>query len=229
MHVIQITRMRPSLLFLAVALLSGAGRALALDPALAITQYTHENWQTAQGLPQNAVQAVAQTGDGYVWLGTQEGLVRFDGSRFTVYDKVNTPALRQNWITSLRAEGRERLWVGLRGGGLVRVEGGSFTAFTMKDGLADDRVRCLELSRDGSLWVGTSGGGLSRLQDGRFTTIGTAQGLPDSRVVALHEDHAANLWVGTFGGGLSRYRDGRFTTWTTRDGLPDDQVSALAE
>jgi ligand-binding sensor domain-containing protein len=68
--------------------------AAALDPEKFITQYTHQAWRTEEGLPQNSVQAIAQTRDGYLWLGTQEGLVRFDGVRFAVFDQKNVPALR---------------------------------------------------------------------------------------------------------------------------------------
>ena len=61
--------------------------AFALDPAKAITQYGHDVWQIEQGLPQNSVLAILQSRDGYLWLGTDEGLVRFDGVRFTLFDK----------------------------------------------------------------------------------------------------------------------------------------------
>src|SRR5262245_30318030 len=64
---------------------------MALDPQKKISQYTHDVWQTQDGLPQSNVQVISQTLDGYLWFGTDEGLVRFDGVRFTVFDSVNTP------------------------------------------------------------------------------------------------------------------------------------------
>src|SRR5579863_3527224 len=79
--------------FAAALLLAPAKGEAALDPVKAITQYVHDVWQTEAGLPQNSVLTIAQTLDGYLWLGTEEGLVRFDGSRFAVFDKSNTPAL----------------------------------------------------------------------------------------------------------------------------------------
>src|SRR5207248_5690469 len=88
----------------------------------ALTQYILAAWQTEQGLPQNSVYAIAQTRDGYLWLGTEEGLVRFDGARFVTFDKRNTPAIRANWIRAL-LEGRDgTLWIATIGGGLVRSE-----------------------------------------------------------------------------------------------------------
>jgi len=73
----------------------------ALEPNKAITQYIHEVWQTDDGLPQNSILAIAQTRDGYLWFGTEEGLVRFDGLIFTVFDKGNTEEIKHNCIFEL--------------------------------------------------------------------------------------------------------------------------------
>ncbi len=72
------------------------GRLTALDPHKAVTQYAHQVWKTDAGLPQNSIQSILQTRDGYLWLGTERGLVRFDGVQFTVFDKGNTPGLRNS-------------------------------------------------------------------------------------------------------------------------------------
>ena len=76
--------------------------ALALDPHRSLHQYVHRVWQTEHGLPQNTVFAIAQTPDGYLWVGTQEGLGRFDGVRFTIFDPTNTPALASKWLRGLK-------------------------------------------------------------------------------------------------------------------------------
>ena len=93
-------RLRTAWRLVCVAALCAAP-AFALDPARPLTQYGREVWRSEQGLPQNSVQALAQTRDGYLWLGTQEGLARFDGVRFVVFDKTNTPAIRHNSIQAL--------------------------------------------------------------------------------------------------------------------------------
>jgi ligand-binding sensor domain-containing protein len=112
---------------LAVLLCLGAGPAQAsLDPAKAITQYVHQTWQSGSGLPHNTGMAIVQTADGYVWLGTEEGLARFDGDRFTVFDKRNTPGLRNDFIFSLLVDHKGDLWIGTRGGGLTRYSHGRF-------------------------------------------------------------------------------------------------------
>src|SRR5689334_25300864 len=75
-----------------------AGPAFGLEPRLAPTQYGHRVWTTEQGLPQNTIRAILQARDGPLWLGTQEGLVRFDGMRFVIFDEKNTPALKDRYV-----------------------------------------------------------------------------------------------------------------------------------
>src|SRR6185295_2656385 len=103
-------------------LLALAGNSKALDPLKRISQYGHDWWEIEQGLPQSTVHAIAQTRDGYLWVGTQEGLARFDGLRFTVFDKRNTPEISHDFIRAL-LEGRDgSLWIGTMGGGLGRFK-----------------------------------------------------------------------------------------------------------
>src|SRR5215212_9998360 len=105
------------------ALFAIARPAQALDPHLAVSQYVFDNWQIQQGLPQNSVEALARTPDGYLWLASHEGLVRFDGVRFTVFDRDNTPQLRSRVITSLHVDRSGRLWIGTRVGVLTYAAG----------------------------------------------------------------------------------------------------------
>ena len=211
------------------AVSSGSLQALALDPTRALTQYRHDAWRAEQGLPQNTVQAILQTRDGYLWLGTQEGLVRFDGARFTVFDKDNTPQFKQNIVLALDEDRDGNLWVGLRGGGLLRFRDGHFTSFTTADGLTSDRVRAIHADREGSVWVGITRGGLNRFRNGSFTPMTTRDGLSHDEVVSILEDHEGTLWVGTFGGGLNRIRDGHVTIYSKKNGLSGDQVSSIVE
>jgi len=78
--------------------------AFALDPQKTISQYIVHSWTSEDGLPQNTVTAVVQTADGYLWLGTEEGLARFDGVSFTIFDLSNTPEIKNNVIASLHPQ-----------------------------------------------------------------------------------------------------------------------------
>ena len=106
-------------------LLLGARFASALDPAKAVSQYSLAAWQTEEGLPHNRVQAIAQTPDGYLWLATQEGLARFDGVRFTVFDRRSTAAMSANDVETLFVSRDGSLWVGVYGGTLPWTLGSS--------------------------------------------------------------------------------------------------------
>src|SRR5215472_5631370 len=139
--------MRATLVLVLSASLGGRV-ALALDPHKAISQYIHDVWETQDGLPQNSIRAITQTPDGYLWLGTPAGLVRFDGVRFVVFDKGNTVEIRDNSITCLLLGHDESLWIGSQTG-LLRMRHGTFSRYTREDGLSDNSVTSLLKSRDG--------------------------------------------------------------------------------
>ena len=158
--------------------------------------YSSRLWQTDDGLPQNSVYAITQTRDGYLWVGTHEGLVRFDGMRFCFLDETAPSVLRHGWITSLCAGRDGSLWIGSESNGVTRLKAGLFTAFTEAVGLPSNQVRCLLESRDRSLWIGTEGG-VSRYKDGDLTNYTPKQGLGDPSVRALWEDRRGVLHIAT--------------------------------
>lgn len=213
--------------FLALSLLASlsANRSSALDPGKSVTQYARQVWTSDDGLPQNSIYVIAQTRDGYLWLGTEEGLVSFDGVRFTVYDKRNTPEMKANQVNALLEDRNGNLWIGTQGGGVTRLRDHKFTSFTTKQGLPNDDVWSLCQDRSGAIWIGTSGG-LSRLQNGKFKSYNTMDGLLDETVWSLYLDRDGILWIGT-SGGLNRYEDGRFASYTTKQGLSNDNVISL--
>jgi signal transduction histidine kinase/ligand-binding sensor domain-containing protein/HPt (histidine-containing phosphotransfer) domain-containing protein/ActR/RegA family two-component response regulator len=212
---------------LALALCLSPAAAFALDPGRALTQYGHDLWQVEQGLPNNTIQPIVQTRDGYLWAGSQDGLARFDGIRFTVFNPDNTPELASPIISALLEDRRGDLWIGTDGGGLTRLHEGRFTTWTTREGLAADRIRALAEDGGGNLWIATYGGGVSRFADGRFTALTRREGLPSDNVRALAFDPAGDLWIGTVESGLCRLHAGRLTTWTTKDGLSSDSIWSI--
>src|SRR4029453_14942230 len=109
---------------------------LPRDHAVA-SEYTHRLFGIEDGLPQNRVRALCQTPDGYLWIGTAEGLARFGGLRFTIFDQSNTPALHDDGIPTLRVGRDGALWIGTEGGGLVKYVGGVFRNYGSSEGLAN--------------------------------------------------------------------------------------------
>ena len=189
-------------LLIAIGLVACAAPARALDPSKALSQYQLRTWTSESGLPANYINAVVHAHDGYLWIGTEEGLARFDGFAFTVFDRRNTPAFTDHNIQALHEDAGGTLWIGTRGAGLIAYRDGEFSTLSTKDGLPSDRILAIASSADGTVWVGTNGGGIVRMRGGRIDALTTANGLADNRIVSLDVDRAGTLWGGTESGAL---------------------------
>ncbi len=208
---------------LILALLA-VSQAFALDPHKGLTQYSRTVWnQGDQGLPQDTIRAIAQTPDGYLWVGTDEGLARFDGYEFTPYRKGKTD-LPSNSINALAAATDGTLWVGTSSG-LTSYRDGQFRTYTTKQGLADDAITALYTDHAGTLWI-VAGQYLSRLQNGRFTNY-TPQDLQLDAVRLVCEDRHHNLWVVGYGG-VVELVNGRFNKISDGSAISDAVTTAVA-
>ena len=170
----------------------------ALETAPGAARYRFDNWKVEQGLPQNTVQAVRQTRDGYLWIATRFGLGRFDGVSFKHFNFANTPAMISDNCTALMEDAEGTLWIGTEQG-LLCWRQRTFTRFTTKDGLSHDYVVSLSASRDGGLWIGTRAG-LCRLTGGVITNLaGFAE--PGKRFVnCVLEDRQGQVWFDSTNG-----------------------------
>ena len=179
-------------------------------------------------MPQNSIEAIIQSRQGYLWLGTQEGIVRFDGVRFDIFDKNRISALKENYILSLFEDADGALWVGTFGGGLTFIdfEAERYLTYTTADGLGSNFVYAINMDRKGNMWIGTTGG-VSRLKDGAFATYTTRDGLAHNFVYSICINSKDEVWLGTLGGGASRLSDGKFTNFSTKEGLTDNFVRAI--
>jgi diguanylate cyclase (GGDEF)-like protein len=168
-----------------------------------------------------------QTSDGYLWIGTEEGLARFDGIRFVVHDRQNAPALRSPFISSLFEAPDRTLWIGTYGGGVARLRNGRIEAFH-PELLGSDRIRTFHTARDGAMFIASAGGGLLRVDGEKVSRFTTRDGLPSDRIWTIADDGEGGLWVATHGGGVIRWRDGKVKQKiTTAEGLPNDVARAL--
>ncbi|MBN9659968.1 MAG: response regulator [Acidobacteria bacterium] len=181
-------------LALAAACLTPPG--WALTPSKRISQYVIDHWHVREGLKQGTIQALAQTPDGYLWLGTRDGVVRFDGVRFRTFLRADTPSIRHNNISDLAVAKDGTLWIGQAEGGVTAWRNGEMRHFGSQEGLANDSVRSLSPAADGTLWIGSFGGGVTALKDGKTRIFNKSGGLPDNtaRAVLARPDGA---WVGT--------------------------------
>ena len=193
----------PVLLTLALPLVCAAGLGFPPgDPS-----YGVDFWREAEGLPQSRVRAIVETHDGYIWLGTDGGAVRFNGSSFRAFT-VETGSLKDNEVWALQEDDENALWIGTYGGGLTRLKDGRFRTFSTSDGLPDDVITHIEKDSSGDLWIATSSG-FCRYSHGRFTRI-VAPGRP---TVGGRDTICARSPGGVFvstGSQVLRYSDGRF-------------------
>jgi len=189
---------------LAVCFMMVGGQALALDPSLKPSQYMLDQWQIPEGMPQNAAITIARTPDGYLWIGTQEGLARFDGVRFVAFDRSNETAIPNNWILVLHVDRAGKLWIGTQDGMAV-YENGQFKRYNTIAGLAHVPILAILEDRIGRLWVGTNKGLFEIDQEQHARVFGIADGLRDAGIRALLEDRNGMIWVATATGGLHRF------------------------
>jgi ligand-binding sensor domain-containing protein/signal transduction histidine kinase len=157
--------------------------------------FTRRVWQTEDGLPENTVQAFAQTPDHYLWIGTAGGLVRFDGERFVVFDRENTKQIRENSIFCLMVARDGTLWAGTEGGGLLQYKNGTFRSYGEEEGLTNGFVRSVFEDHTGTVWIGTDGG-LFRLEGDEVVRVDGSDRIPLVAVHAIYEDRLNRLWVG---------------------------------
>jgi ligand-binding sensor domain-containing protein len=168
--------MRILLAFLLIAPL------FALDPGKALTQDVHRIWGQEEGLFQPTVYSILQTRDGFLWLGTQDSLIRFDGLHFREYDHAAEAGIQRSLIRNLLEDRMGNLWVGSLGSGVVRISpDGAFKTFTRADGLDSRNAFCLSSGQNGTLFVCTDSG-LLRFDGRRFKAITTADGLPSNNI-----------------------------------------------
>ncbi len=211
--------------------LNGAGQEApaeikgAVHPPEPPIEYGARVWQTDDGLPHNLVRSIAQTRDGYLWVGTKVALARFDGIHFTLFDERNTPALKFPNITALCLDREGTLWIGTFGGGLVRLKDGIFTGYSSINGLIADHVSSLCTGKDGTVWIGTTVG-LSRFKDGQFKNYTTNEGLASPIVRSVCTDPSGDVWV-TTGEGLNRLHGDVMKCYGTADGLPSRSTRGL--
>jgi ligand-binding sensor domain-containing protein/signal transduction histidine kinase len=167
----------------------------APDRTVFSSPYTSRVWRIQDGLPESTVQAIQQSKDGYLWIGTTGGLVRFDGGSFQTYNHATTPALAGDGIFCLLGAHDGSLWIGTEGGGLVRLKDGRFRSFSAPDGLKNNFVRSLMEDHAGRLWVATDRG-IFRLRDDRFEEVDTSRYGTSADVHALFEDRDHRVWAG---------------------------------
>jgi diguanylate cyclase (GGDEF)-like protein len=194
-----------------------------------VNAYFREVWTTRDGLPHNQVNAIAQTPDGYLWFGTWEGLVRYNGLEFHLFDRSNTPALRDNGIRSVRVAPDGALVVGTSRGGVSVMRGSEWRTYTRRSGLAQEEVMDAVEDRRGRLWVATESAGLTRIDaTNRAVQFNQDNGLPSNVTFGLLRDRDDSVWLGT-AAGIVHFNGDRMTIYGVDAGLPAAPIFHLEQ
>jgi ligand-binding sensor domain-containing protein/anti-sigma regulatory factor (Ser/Thr protein kinase) len=197
-----------------ITLLLTASLAGAVDPNRALTQYSHRIWQAQQGLPEGAIRAIHQTADGYLWLGMDHGLVRFDGVRFSTPGELLFTPLATASVREITEDARHNMWIATNGAGLFRWRGGELTRFSTQNGLPSDAVFCAVPDRGGAIWACTDQG-MARISGEQVQVFDAGT----SRAAAsLAPD--GTLWAGGKGNQLSSWNTAGVESQTTLRTLP---------
>ena len=186
-------------------------------------RWVQRTWTTENGLAQNTIYALAQTADGYLWIGSEGGLARFDGFHFTIFNRSNTRAIMKNSITSLCPDRDGSLWIGTFGGGLLHFRDGQFSRI---EGLGSDFIWSIRQDGAGNLWVVTAEHGIYFLDQGRSPCLVIADGIAENRITASGGDGGDDIWIGTRDGLVSIKR-GKKKLYNSRNGLAGDYVYCL--
>lgn len=200
-------------------------------------QYRFDQWTEENGLPQNWIKGIRQTRDGYLWLTTGQGAARFDGVRFRVFNRANTPALSSDRF-SLYAICEDRdgnLWMGTEDGGAIVYRDGAFAAITSAQGLPGDNVVRIDEDADGAIWIFTTGG-LARWQNGQLTKIAPVARSPFNDFLTAPRNFGAEaqyfgLWRRN-ASGWERFAFGKWESFPLPAGVADAariEISSFVE
>ncbi len=210
------------LLLLAITQSASAG----IIPGLK-QDYSVRAWTSDNGLPVNSIRAIAQTPDGFIWLATEEGLVRFDGNSFNTFDPSNTPNFVDKDVQSLYIFPDSSMVVGFYHGDILSYKKLQFNRLFDRE---LNWIKCvLSLANDPGkgLWFGTDGIGLGHLAfDGQMTFITDKNGLPNTFIQTLLSGRDSSLWIGTRFG-LCHLKNGNIKVYSTREGLSHNDIRSL--
>lgn len=183
------------------------GDALALGPLQALSTQIHRNWRSEDGLPQDSATALLESRNGYLWIGTKSGLVRFDGTTFESFSRMNVPGFNHNELQCLAETADGALWIGTSEPGLYRFQRGGIRILGRAEGLPNRPIHRLLCDHQGILWAAPVEGPLYRLEGSCFQPLSADSS--QMRIGALAESPDGTLWVGTAGAGLWRVRQDR--------------------
>ncbi|HZS45943.1 MAG TPA: two-component regulator propeller domain-containing protein [Blastocatellia bacterium] len=186
-------------------------------------QYHFDSWTTENGLPHNTINSILQTHDGYLWLASLDGLIRYDGVRFTIFNRSNTPGMKSSRCTSLYEDKNGTLWIGTEDSGLVRHDGTTFATFSIEQGLPGRNVR--------QIWADHLGQTITYIGSGFYIWDGSRAipyDLPtgNPQFFISSRQHSGMVWYSD-ASGIHIISEKGIISLGAQDGLPMSKVSTV--
>ena len=201
-----------------------ATRAFALDPHRTMAQYVHDKWGQDRGFVGGAIYAISQSGDGYLWIGTERGLLRFDGYNFTMIQQPLPDSTSIGPVRGLLADAEGNLWIRLEGPRMLLYRDGKFEDIDARLDLQDITFTAMALDDHGSVLLSGLGDRTLRYRNGHLETVVKAEQQPGT-VISMAVTRDGRIWLGTQDNGLSRVSQGQISK--LGDESDDSQIKAL--
>jgi signal transduction histidine kinase/ligand-binding sensor domain-containing protein len=207
-----------------IALIFFGQACYALDPSSQWSQYIREYWNADSGFPGGRVHSIAQSADGYLWIGTEEGLLRFDGKTFTILKDPSPNPLALDRVLGLKSDSQGGLWIRLPGPSIVRFRDGAFTAVRLNK-LHDPQVTATAQGLGRSILLASQLDGLLSWTGTRLEQLIARTSLPVSPITSITRSENNDIWLGTTDVGLVRVRGNIVTP--IKIGLPAVKINCL--
>jgi len=202
------------------------------DSAVIWADYVNQVWTAAEGLPGNTVTDLLQKSDGYIYIGTYDGLVRFDGVKFTILNKNTVSDFRCVSARTIFEDTDGNLWVGSNDEGVAKISSSGIEMFTTDNGLPNNSIRDIAQDKSGNIWIGTSNGVVFLTPSGKFIRPEGLEQYDDSSclVISLYCDTAGRIWLSTTKKhGLYYYSSGKFSQYSAFTSIDYSTVTAIAQ
>ena len=202
-----------------------AHAAYGLDPSRGLSQYIRDQWGSSKGFPAGQVYDITQAGDGYLWIGTEKGLVRFDGLNFRLFHHANTPSLPAGPVLGLETDADGGLWIRLQGPHIIRYSDGKFEDVSSSLERGEQAFTAMGRGKNGEVLLSSLVNGTLQYSGGRFVRLADPVGLPNFLVISLAESQDGRIWMGTRDLGLHYLSQGQISS--IGKGLPDRKINCL--
>ncbi len=191
------------------------------------TEYSLQAWTKDDGLPSNILYDIEKGDDGFLWLGTSNGLARFDGAEFKIFNASNTPQMKANLTADLFKDHSGRIWFTNGGTGVLVMNHEKFSRLSEKHGLSSNHTSSFAEDTNGRIYIGTFGGGLNIFYNEYFRVLNKEVGLSSDNIHSLLIDKDGGIWVGTYNNGITLLDKNGVSKFDRMSGLPNFAVKQI--